>query len=108
MKNIRNFNEFSHYCQGIAEALETGIDIKEYPQWNWSQVVFRTDAFGGSYACFHYDLTTGRVHNWYGTDHAEEITDCKQLAETVRTSLANMLKNRDMDAVSDFISSQYD
>jgi hypothetical protein len=64
MKNIRNFNEFSHYCQGITEALETGIDIKEYPQWNWvlsslglspsvidtkaSEEIIRSDKFYGS------------------------------------------------------------
>lgn len=107
MKNIKNFNEFVTYCQGVADALQTNIKVNEYPQYNWAQVVFQTDNFGGDCACFHYDLLTNRVHNWFGTKDEKEICDCDQLVNVIRTSIKYMLEHRDMNKVYEHINTEY-
>lgn len=107
MKDIANFEQFNAYCQGIAEALQTTAKAKEYNKYGWSCVSFETDAFGGVYCNFHYDLTTNEVVNWYGTEKAQTINTCRELAQLVKKELAKMLEARDMKAVYDFVNAEY-
>ena len=102
-----SYKNLVEYCENLAHELHTMMETREYKEFGWSSIVFKTDKFGGDYVNLHYDLNTGVVTNWYGTEHARVIDTLEQLRMMVKYYMKKMLKSRDMNDVSDFINSQY-
>lgn len=109
---FKNFLEFKEYCQSINNHLlevvgTTIVEFYEYPEYNWCQVAFMTDHFGGIYAIFHYNMITGEITYNYGHPTAIKMVNKNMIEDQVRLQLYYMLEHRDFDALSDFINSQY-
>ena len=102
-----SFNELTSICKNLASELHTMMEVHEYTQYGWAAISFMTDKFGGTYVHLHYDLKTGVVTNWYGSDHARVVETLDQLRMMVKYYMKKMLKARDMKALSDFINEQY-
>ena len=102
-----SYKNLVEYCENLANELHTMMEAREYAEFGWASICFETDKFGGTYVCLHYDLKTGVVTNWYGSEHARVIDTLDQLRMMVKYYMKKMLKSRDMNAVSDFINSQY-
>ena len=95
-------------CKCLAVFLETQVVIKEYREYGWVSIVFQTDNFGGCYTCLHYDLCTGELRKDFGTDRELDIDRLSTLYKIVKEDLERMLKERDLEAVSEFINAEYD
>ena len=102
-----SFNDFANTCKTIANNLQTMVEVNDYSEYGWGQVAFMTDKFGGTYVCLHFDMKTGKVTNWFGHKDAREINDISFLSYFVKSEMQKMLKARDMEALSEFINSQY-
>ena len=102
-----SYKNLVEYCEKLAHELHTIMETREYTEFGWASIVFETDKFGGDYVNLHYDLNTGIVTNWYGSDRARVVDNLDQLKMMVKYYMKKMLKARDMNAVSDFINSQY-
>ena len=102
------YSDMVFACKVLAAMLETQVKIQEYPEYGWVSIVFQTDNFGGVYTILHYDLGTGELRKDYGTEKELDIDRLSALYKIVKEDMEKMLKARDMEAVSDFINSQYD
>ena len=91
----------------IAKKFHTLVDIKVYPEYNFTSVTYMTDMFGGSYAHFHVDNTTGETVIDYGTPQAISVKEIKKLEEIVETRMNDMLANRDLNNIYELINSEY-
>ena len=58
---INSFNELANICKIIAVGYNTMCEIKEYPQYDFAQICYMTDKFGGTYTILHYDYGTGKL-----------------------------------------------
>lgn len=94
-------------CKKIAKELHTIVEAKKYERYGWASIVFMTDKFGGTYLCLHYDLATNKVVNKYGFDSEEEIKSLARLKELVKAEHDKMLKERDLDYISEMINGEY-
>lgn len=94
-------------CENIAKELHTIVEAKKYERYGWASIVFMTDKFGGTYLCLHYNLNTNKITYKYGFDSAEEIKDLERLKELVKTERDKMLKERDLDYISEMINGEY-
>ena len=81
-------------CNEIADRLQTNFKQIDYPQYRYSDLVFYTDPFGGTYVCLHYDYNTGEIVNWYGEDYAILINSQEQLEQLIERELYRELKGR--------------
>lgn len=104
---ITSFWELVDVCSRIANELQTMIEVKEYPQYNWGGISFMTDKFGGTYVNLHYDYNTGVVTNWFGSEDAQEIYDEDQLRELVKREMNRMLQDRDLSYIYEMVNSEY-
>ena len=104
---VRSFSLFVSICKLIAQDLHTLEEHREYPEYGWGSVWFMTDKFGGGYAGFHFDTRTNAVTFAKGHPEEEQVTSLERLIEITDTARRRMLKVRDMNAVSEFINSQY-
>jgi hypothetical protein len=102
-----NFSELTSVCKNIASELHTMVEVQDYSEYGWAAIAFMTDKFGGTYVNLHYDHKSGKVTNWYGTKNAREIENIEQLKMMVKYYMKRELKARDMEALSEFINSQY-
>lgn len=103
-----NYKDLVFACKCLAAFLETHVDIKEYEQYGWVSIVFKTDNFGGSYTNLHYDLGTGNLRKDFGTDKELDIDRLSTLYKVVKEDLEHMLKVRDLDYISECINDEYD
>lgn len=103
-----NYPDLVLACKCLAAFLKTNVDIKEYIYYGWAQIAFKTDNFGGVYTILHYDFGTGNLRKDFGTEKELDIDCLSTLYEIVKEDMEKMLEARDMEAVSDFINSQYD
>lgn len=99
-----DYSEF----QEIAERLHTMVDVKIYTEYNFAQVTYMTDKFGGSYASYHIDLSTGVVTLNYGYNDAHIMSDMNEIEDITMTKMQEMLEKRDLKYISDMINSEYD
>ena len=102
------YSDLVFACKCLAAFLETQVDIREYRDYGWVSIVFMTDHFGGCYTLLHYDLRTGNLRKDFGTEKELDIDCLSTLYKIVKEDLEHELKVRDMQAVSDFINSEYD
>lgn len=102
-----SFNEFANTCKEIAANLGTIVEVKEYKNYGWGQVSFKNDNFGGTYVCLHFDMKTNKVTNWYGSNHAREISDLSFLSYFVKSEMEKNLKERNQSKVYDMINEEY-
>lgn len=99
-----NLRDLVLLCNEIADRLQTNFKQIDYPQYRYSDLVFYTDPFGGTYVCLHYDYNTGEIVNWYGEDYATLINSQEQLEQLIERELYRELKGRygEMYAVAHF------
>ena len=102
------YSDLVFACKVLAAMLETQVVIKEYLEYGWVSIVFQTDSFGGCYTILHYDLGTGELRKNYGRSDEIDIDRLSTLYQIVKEDLERELKVRALEAVSDFINSQYD
>ena len=88
-------------CNEIADRLQTNVKQVDYPQYRFSDILFYTDPFGGTYVCLHYDYNTGEIVNWYGEDYATLIHTKEQLEKLVERELYRELKGRYGESFAD-------
>ena len=81
-------------CNEMADRLQTNFKQIDYQQYRYSDLVFYTDPFGGTYVCLHYDYNTGEIVNWYGEDYATLINSQEQLEQLIERELYRELKGR--------------
>ena len=102
-----SFTELTSICKNIANELHTMVDVNDYSHYGWQNISFMTDAFGGTYINLHYDNNTGVVTNWYGSEHARVIETIDQLKVMVKYYMKKMLKERNMEYISERINDEY-
>lgn len=103
-----NYKDLVFACKCLAAFLQTHVEIKEYNEYGWAQIVFMTDKFGGSYTILHYDFGTGNLRKDFGTDNELDIDCLSTLYKVVKEDLEKMLKERDLDYISECINAEYD
>ena len=104
---VNTFDLFVSICKLIAQEQHTLEDHREYHEYRWGAVWFMTDKFGGTYAQFHYDLTTGTVTYAKGQPEEEEVTTLQRLVEIINTQRRRLLRVRDLGAVYARINEEY-
>ena len=102
------YSDLVFACKCLAAFLETHVDVKEYREYGWAQIAFKTDNFGGVYTILHYDFGTGNLRKDYGTEKELDIDRLSTLYKIVKEDLEHELQVRDFDALSDFINAEYD
>jgi len=95
-------------CKCLAAFLETHVDIKEYNDYGWAQIAFKTDNFGGVYTILHYDFGTGNLRKDFGTEKELDISRLCDLYQIVKDDLERELKERDLNYISEMINAEYD
>ena len=91
----------------IAERLHTMVKVNVYEKYGWAQVAYMTDAFGGTYAIFHVDLNTGETVLNYHEKNELTIENFEMFEKIVKENMEEMLKNRDMNYITEMINSEY-
>ena len=94
-------------CKCLAAFLQTIVEIKEYPKYGWSSIVFMTDRFGGVYTILHYDFGTGNLKKNFGTDKELDIDCLRTLYQVVKGDLERILKERDFEDIYERINEEY-
>lgn len=102
------YQDLAIACKCLAAFLETHVEIKEYREYGWVSIVFKTDNFGGSYTILHYDLGTGNLRKDFGTEKEIDIDRLSTLYQIVKEDMEAMLKERDFGALADFINAEND
>lgn len=106
-----NFNEFVEMCEDIAERMDCSCKVKEYHRYGFNTVSLETDAFGGTFVCFNYDLKTGEIVAWKGEKDETSINsidDVMPCVEKFYNKLGAPRKTKHfMQDLSDFLKSQY-
>lgn len=102
-----SYKELLFACKCLAAFLETHVDIKEYTEYGWTSIVFKTDNFGGSYTILHYDLGTGELRKDFGTDKELDIDRLSTLYKIVKEDLERELRERDFSKISELINDEY-
>lgn len=102
------YNDLVFACKCLAAFLETHVDIKEYPEYGWVSICFKTDNFGGVYTILHYDLGTGELRKNFSTDKELDISRLCDLYRIVKEDLEHELKVRDFDYISECINAEHD
>ena len=95
-------------CKCLAAFLSTHVDIKEYNEYGWAQIAFKTDNFGGVYTILHYDFGTGELRKDFGSEKEMDISRLCDLYQIVKADLEHELKVRDLDYISEMINAEYD
>lgn len=93
--------------KSIATKLHTMIDIKVYPKYKFSIVFYMTDRFGGVYANFHIDHTSGNVTIDYGTSQQLSVNDFEMIEKITESRMNEMIKNRNLQQIYDLINDEY-
>ena len=85
-----NFNEFVEMCEDIAERMDCSCKVKEYHRYGFNTVSLETDAFGGTFVCFNYDLKTGRMERRERRDiyqqHRRCYAVCREVLQQTRST----------------------
>lgn len=105
--DVNSFGLFVSVCKLLAEKLHTLEEHTESPEYNWGQVAFMTDKFGGVYAIFNFDTRTNEVTFMKGHPEQEQVTSLEQLIKLIKTTRKRMEKVRDLKAVSQMINAEY-
>lgn len=105
--NKFDFEKFSNECKKIAKKLNTIVEIKPYLDYGWVSVCYMTDKFGGTYANIHVDLHTGEMVLDFNEANAFKIKNMDVLEAIVFIKMNDMLKNRDMNTISELINDEY-
>ncbi len=104
---VNSFGLFVSVCKLLAEKLHTLEEHTETPEYNWGQVAFMTDKFGGVYAIFNFDTRTNEVTFMKGHPEQEQVTSLEQLIKLIKTTRKRMEKVRDLKAVGQMINAEY-
>lgn len=104
---INSFNELAYICKMIAVGYNTMCEIKEYPQYNFAQICFMTDKFGGTYTILHYDYGTDKLTKNFGHEDAMEIDSINCLFRVVWDDMQAELKARDLDEITALVNAEY-
>ena len=102
------YDDLVFACKCLAAFLETHVDIKEYNDYGWAQIAFKTDNFGGVYTILHYDFGTGNLRKDFGTEKELDISRLCDLYQIVKDDLERELKERDLNYISEMINAEYD
>ena len=102
-----NIEDYFVIYNEIAEKFHTIVKINVYKKYNWAQVAYMTDMFGGVYAIFHIDLNTGvTIYDYHGNDELK-IDNFEMFEMIVKEKMNKMLESRDLDYIYDMINSEY-
>lgn len=108
---FKDFDEFVAMCKDIAKKLECMVEVKNYNDYGFNVVAIETDAFGGVFCSFHYDIATGEITAWKGEKDEVRIKKIKDIVPTVMKFYEKYGKVRKTPEftkeLTDFINSQY-
>lgn len=108
---FKDFNVFIDLCKDIAKKLECQVDVKDYPDYGFKLVAIETDAFGGVFCSFHYDVKTGVITAWKNDKDEVVIKRKADIVPTVMKFYEKYGKSRKTpeftQELTDFINSQY-
>jgi len=104
---FKNFSDFVDFCNSIANELHTIVENHLYEDYNFGNVSFMTDHFGGTYCNFHYDLLTNEIVDWYGSSHAYMMTSKDEFFKYIKEKMEHELSVRDLNKINKFINSEY-
>ena len=94
------------WLQQVALENQTPYDVQDHPRYGWTSFSYQTDKFGGDYLNLgiRYD---GLLFNTDKPTMEHTITLGEVRAQVPKLK-AEMLKNRDLSKVDEFINEQYD
>ena len=108
---FKDFNVFVNLCNDIADKLECETKVKDYTKYGFKTVYIETDAFGGVFVTFNYDINTGVITAWKGEKDETPIRSIKDIVPTVMKFYEKYGKTRKTDTfkqeLADFINDQY-
>lgn len=102
MEKTPLYNQMLWGLRLIAEQNQTPFDAQDIPEYEWTSFTFQTDKFGGDYM---------NICLWYDGTMRDNFKKQPITLQEVRTQVpklkAEMLKNRDLSKVDEFINEQY-
>jgi len=104
---FNSFSELVEWSENYARRIETMVENHFYNEYNWGAVIFETDKFGGCYIQLKFfpGKNNKLVVDLFNSEY--EVKNLNSLEVLIYNEKVKMENSRDLNALSDFINSQY-